>query len=175
MHDEYPMTPGGEEYTITMTPPMWVTGSVVDAETGKPIDKFTIIRGFEYDNGRAPDWQVHPRSVIRTGKYEMEYRQLGFQHRIRVEADGYMPGESKIIRPSDGKRKMNFDFKLKKADPIKGSVLGLDGQPLVGAKVVLATSRMNINDRHKGVFDHGSRTTTTNDNDERIGPFRVST
>lgn len=59
-----------------------------------------------------------------------------------------MPGESRIFRPyAPDKGEITYDFKLTKAAPLTGIVLGLDDKPLANADVYLATQRMNINKR----------------------------
>ena len=165
MIDETPMKPGGEDYTFTLTRPLRITGSVFDAESGKRIETFSHMRGFEYDDGRAPDWQAFQQEKVRNGRYEEEFRQKGFAYRIRVAAEGYMPNESEVIRPGESdERNKTIDFKLAKADPIKGSVNGLDGKPLANAKVILGRSRINIRDGHKSVYDGENPTTSTDSN-----------
>jgi hypothetical protein len=42
---------------------------------------------------------------------------------------------------------VTYDFKLKKAEPLTGTLHDLDDRPLAGADVYLATGRMNITDR----------------------------
>jgi hypothetical protein len=67
---------------------------------------------------------------------------------LRVEAEGYMPGESRVFKAYDpDKGEIAYHFKLSKAPPLTGTVLGLDGQPLANADVDLATQRMNIANR----------------------------
>ncbi len=161
MIDEAPMRPGGKAYSFTLTRPFQVTGSVVDADTGEKIEVFSQIRGFEYEDGRAPDWQLYQKETVRNGKFSSEFRQKGFMYRIRVEADGYQPAESEVIRPGATEtRSQTIEFKLTKADPIVGSVIGLDGIPLADAKVVLARSRVNIRDRVIS-YDEGNPVTKT--------------
>jgi hypothetical protein len=74
--------------------------------------------------------------------------QEGFRWLLRVESEGYMPGESRVFKPYDpDKGEVTYDFKLSKAAPLAGTVLGLDGKPLANADVYLATQPMNIQDR----------------------------
>ena len=162
MVENYLIKPGDEAHTIALTTHLRITGSVVDADTNQPIEKFSFVIGADSEDGRAPHWFDWKRKTSRNGRYEVEERQAWIQYRIRIEADGYMPGESTIIRGDDpDNRDVTYDFKLRKADTIKGSVIGLDGKPLVGAKVYLATERMNISDRHNSVYPGRSRNVTT--------------
>jgi beta-lactamase regulating signal transducer with metallopeptidase domain/uncharacterized GH25 family protein len=148
MLEHFPMSPGHDKYSVTLKAPLKIIGSVVDAETGKPIEKFSFIEGFEYGDGRAPDWQRYKTKKISNGKYEMTIIQERFSYRVRIEADGYMPGESRPFQAyAPDKGTVTFDFKLRKAPPLAGTVVGLDGKPLAGANVYLATQLMNLTDR----------------------------
>lgn len=159
------LKPDHDNDAIVLGDLLRVSGSVVDAETGKPINRFSVFDGIDYENGWAPDWRGRMGKTERNGSYRLEFRQTGAQRRIRIEAEGYMPVESDIIRGDDPtNRNITFDVRLKKTDPIQGSVIGLDGIPLTGAKVYLATSHFRINNRQDSVYDRGSRQTVTDTN-----------
>jgi beta-lactamase regulating signal transducer with metallopeptidase domain/uncharacterized GH25 family protein/5-hydroxyisourate hydrolase-like protein (transthyretin family) len=149
MHlDSFAMTPGGEDYIITLKPPLSISGSVVDTETDKPIDRFTLVKGIDYGDGRAPDWLRYDLMQIAGGRYEIDFNQEEFLWRLRVEAEGYMPSESRIFQPyKTDKGEVVYNFELRKAEPLSGVVLGLKGDPLVGADVYLAIDRVNIDGR----------------------------
>lgn len=146
--DNFSMSPSGGKYSVTMKSPLKIIGSVVDAETGKPLEKFSLIEGIGYDDGRAPEWEGASAKTISNGRYEITIRQEGFSRLVRVEAEGYMPAESRVFRPyNPDKGEITYDFKLRKAAPMTGLVLGLDGKPLADADVYLATSEMTISNR----------------------------
>lgn len=159
--ENFPMTPGGADYTVLLKPPLKFSGSVVDAETNKPIDRCTLVKGIDYDDGRAPDWLRHDTTIVTGGRYETDFEQEGFLWRLRVEAEGYLPGESRPIQPyKTDMGEVTYNFKLQKAKPLSGTLRGLDGQPLAGADVYLATVRMNIDNR-KVTSHEGSLLTKT--------------
>ena len=142
------LSPSPDEYSVVMKSPLRITGSVVDAETKKPLAKFTMMRGTDYDDGRAPQWMRYDQKTITNGEYETTIVQENFLYRIRVEAEGYLPGESRIFRAYDpDKGEVTYDFKLNKAAPLTGTVVGLDGEPLADAEVYLATQPIYINNR----------------------------
>jgi protocatechuate 3,4-dioxygenase beta subunit len=146
--EDFAMTPGGEDFVVTMKPPLKVAGTVTDEETGEPIDRFELVKGTDYNDGRAPWWMRHDTKRVSSGKYEADFNQEGFLWLLRVEAEGYMPSESRIFRPyNPDKGEIVYDFKLRKAEPLSGRVLGLNGKPLAGADVYLATEHLNINER----------------------------
>lgn len=132
---------GKEGYLITLTPPLKVAGSIVDAVTQQPLAKCMVTKGVEYDDGRAPDWLPFDRKTITDGRFEFEFASSVFCWRIRVEAEGYMPAVSRIFRPGDADPGLvTCDFSLAKAEPMTGSVFRSDGKPVVGAEVYVATN-----------------------------------
>jgi hypothetical protein len=146
--DSFPMSPSREEYTATIKAPLRIVGSVVDADSGQPLEKFSLTIGTDYDDGRAPYWMRHSNKTITDGRYETKITQEDFVWRLRVEAEGYLPVVSRVFRPyAPDKGKVTYDFKLSKADLLIGSVFGLGGDPLADADVYLATQRMNIANR----------------------------
>ena len=141
--------PGGEDFQVTLKPPLWVVGSIVDAETNRPLAKCTVIKGWDYDNGLAPEWRRLFAKTITDGRYEFEFSQEWLFWRIRIEAEGYMPAVSRVFKPyNPDKGRVTYDFKLKNAAaPLTGTVLGTDGKPLADAKVFLTTEPFTVKDR----------------------------
>jgi beta-lactamase regulating signal transducer with metallopeptidase domain/uncharacterized GH25 family protein len=158
MVNNFAMSSSGQSYSVTMKAPLKIVGSVVDAETGKPLEKFSLIEGVGYDDGRAPEWEGASAKTIFNGRYEISIEQEGFSRLVRVEADGYMPAESRDFQPyNPDKGRITYDFKLHKAAPLTGTVLGLDGKPLANADIYLATNQITIANRkvgNIGMTDH---------------------
>jgi hypothetical protein len=145
MRENYPMEPGKGEYTITLRPLLKVHGKVLDAKTGKPIDKFTVTNGFDHEDGRAPQWDTFTVRTFTGGQYEFEYMQEIFTYRLRIDAEGYQSAMSDCIRPSEiSESQVVLDFKLDKAAAVEGVVLSPDGTPLSKAEVVIATHWVRI-------------------------------
>jgi 5-hydroxyisourate hydrolase-like protein (transthyretin family) len=143
--ENYPMKPGGTKYNITLRPTLKVRGTVIDAQTGRPIDKFTTTNGIDPEDGRAPHWQEFDVRTFRGGQYELEFKQEIFTYCIRVDAEGYQSALSRRIRPEEiAESSIVCDFKLDKTTALTGTVLSPDGTPLSGAEVVIATDWLRI-------------------------------
>ncbi len=143
--EKYVMKPRESRYNITLRPTLKVHGTVLDAQTGRPIDKFTSINGIDFEDGRAPQWNELDILTFTDGKYEIEFRQEIFTYRIRIDAEGYKSAISRCIRPDEiSESSIICDFKLEKAAPVKAIVLAPDGTPLPDAEVVIATHWLQI-------------------------------
>jgi len=136
-HDNVVLLPTETEHLVTLDDPLRVSGSVVDATTGKPIDGARIIRGIDWGNGRA-SWERSEQTVVKDGKYRVEMDGYQLAYILRAEADGYAPAVSESIPRDAGQR--TVDFRLRKGKPIVGKVLAPDGKPLAGAEVHVATA-----------------------------------
>ncbi len=107
-----------------------LVGTVLDAESGRPVDRFTVLldekRGValtfvgQGQNG-AFDWQdpVH----------------FFNQFALQIEADGYAPQESSVADVKGAEQV--YQFKLKRASELRGQVVSPEGQAIVGAEVFL--------------------------------------
>jgi len=143
--EKYAMRAGERKYDITLRPTLKVRGTVVDAQTGQPINKFTVTNGFDHEDGRAPQWEEQGVRTFTGGQYEMEYMQEIFTYRIRIDAEGYQSAVSDCIRPSEiQESNIVRDFKLDKAAAVTVMVQSPDGRPLPGADVVIATGWLRI-------------------------------
>ncbi|OHB75725.1 MAG: hypothetical protein A2Z25_23785 [Planctomycetes bacterium RBG_16_55_9] len=143
--ENYPMKPGGRKYEVRLRPTLKVRGTVLDAQTGRPIDKFTVTSGFDHEDGRAPQWDTFTVRTFTGGQYEFEYMQEIFTYRLRIDAERYQSTMSDCIRPREiSESQVVIDFKLDKAAALIGKVLSPDGVPLSGAEIVIATDRLRI-------------------------------
>jgi hypothetical protein len=98
-----------EEQVIVLTGPMIIRGTVVDGETGRPVQQvrttYQMIR-----SGSRSGWQ--PASDKPTaGTFEVRVTTVNIDAIIvRVEAEGYLPTSSELI-PMDGTAKQ-VDLKM---------------------------------------------------------------
>jgi RNA polymerase sigma factor (sigma-70 family) len=127
--------PAGGELTIAMNRQLKVRGTVVDAETRHAVKSFTLVPGME-SGGFSPYWDRGRARPVKRGQYEIQFDDTTQQQgrRLRVEADGYMPAVSRVIRDDEDDPVVNFV--VHKAAGISGIVHSPDGSPLAGADIV---------------------------------------
>ncbi len=145
-----PLPPTTNDYQIMLRPPVKIVGAIVDAETNQPLAECKLTKGWDPDN-RAPEWETDigfPAKTITNGRYDIVLNNEQWLTRIRVDADGYMPAVSRLFKPYNPDRgTVTYDFKMTKAGPMSGTVLGLDDKPLAGAEVYRATKQFFVNNR----------------------------
>jgi uncharacterized GH25 family protein len=130
-----------DEYVFRTSPALTVSGSVVDSETKRPIKSFRVVPGNRYD---APDpiWQRQSSMMGMDGHYQFQTRYDAPAYVFRVEADRYLPSESRNIKSNEGK--VAVDFELTKGQDIDAVVLTPDGLPAAGAKVAMGVAGSQI-------------------------------
>lgn len=126
------------DLTIALIRPLKVVGSVVDDETGRPIEAFTVTPGIDWGNGRPPYWELQAARRCSSGRYDYEFGEPRHGHLVRIEADGYLPVDSPSFKDDQGE--VAFDARLKKGEGPSGVVVGPGGEPVKGASVCLVTA-----------------------------------
>lgn len=137
------LTARTEPYEIIMPPPLRISGTVNDAETGEPVEHFSVIQGSRFEGNDRTYWQNHNTATGTEGNYEMEFdepSEAGFV--LRVEAEGYRPGVSRVLRSDEGET--TLDFELEKGSGPSGIVRLPNGQPAEGVKLMIATLDNNL-------------------------------
>ena len=145
------LTASGREQTVTLHPKLVVSGRVTDAETGRPLLNFRVVRGTKLGWRDGIDWSEDMAVDVTNGRYSAPFDQSGEGAFIRIEAKGYKPAVSRAFQPpTEGEQ--TLDFALQRAADLTGVVLLPDGKPAAGAEVVLA-SRENQLTMKAGRFD----------------------
>ena len=126
-----------EPYVIKKIRPLIVSGTVVDASDGKPIEEFTIIPVGHFTSVGNPNRREAVEG--RNGKYEFKFTNPRAGHAVLIEAVGCKPQQSTVFKPDEGN--VTFDFKLEKDSGISATVLSEDGEPVEGAVVALADGK----------------------------------
>jgi hypothetical protein len=139
-------------------PTLTVRGLVIDAATKRSIARFRVIPGALNSHGAT--WQPHLITTHQHGLFELPPDERAWDEtRFRVEAEGYRPSVSRIVKKSEGEVKLTFALQ---ADPgISANVRTPDGAPAAGAQAAQATLS-------REVTGHGA-TITFSDHAERLG------
>ena len=162
------------EITLTLHRPLHLHGTVTDAATGRPVERFDLIPGWGPDRpGDRVEWLRNDSSILHmsNGRLELKgglFPDQGLNRSVRIEAEGYLPAE--LVGFRDDAEDISHDFKLRKAAPLSGIVRGPDGQPLAGAKVGLSGPENDLrilNGRIQSNFVVGQATHTTTGPDGR--------
>jgi beta-lactamase regulating signal transducer with metallopeptidase domain len=165
------LSPTDQEHVITMQHALSVSGSVTDTQTGKPIADFRVFPGnaYERDGKKGIAWtRLDPKPPwsrryikISEGQYATTFtssNELG--HYVRIEAEGYAPADSRLIR--DEERTVAVNFALQPHAGIRGFVRGPDGSPLARALVVLGTPSKSV------MLNHGRLETPIENSTETL-------
>lgn len=133
------LTPGASN-EIVLGKPTPVQGTVVDADTGRPIDDFSVRAGTVWSPGGHLIWQDRDFVEVQTketpGAFECAFDMEAHRYALRVEAEGYLPEDAEPFEPDDSPQA--FTFRLTRADPIRGVVVNPDGAPAAGGLACLS-------------------------------------
>jgi uncharacterized GH25 family protein len=126
----------GSEAVVTLDPEIKISGTVVDAETKKPIEKFRVITGYALWEGHPPSFSFERAKPFTDGRYAYtsDAHEQVIACYVRIEAEGYTPAVSPPIRGGGG----TFDAQLHRGCNVSGIVTTPDGKPLADAAVVLS-------------------------------------
>jgi len=122
---------GERQIVLQPFPLQLLTGQVVAADSGEPIQNFNVI----------PGATVNERDQLRPGHDgTFQFRSRGPIELVRIEAEGFESAERAPERAPDGS--LRCDFTLRRFSPnsvIRGVVLGLDGQPAANTEVAVTS------------------------------------
>ena len=158
----------GTEQTVTLEPTLRISGTVTDAATGRPIDRFSAIPVVEF----RPDFLlVERRGATRFagGRYAIDRDRADVAHRVRIEADGYRSAMSGTFRVGDPVP--TFDARLDPAPPVRGRVVDPSGRPVEGARVYLATASQGIDHGELGLGEDDLVSTLAPTPTDPLGDF----
>ena len=147
---------GKETKTITLAMSLQIAGKVVDDATGKPIPQFNVTEGMIVNHPDLPNqteitsWQTHMTRHETNGTFSCQFNRPENQRRLRVEADGYEPSDSRVIGNDEGSVELEFRLKRlsvqelarqeKSRNDRSGRIETPDGKPAAHATIIYATS-----------------------------------
>ena len=150
-----------DPHTIVMQWPLSVSGKVVDAESGLPIEKFNIVGGIDWGNGQQVHWERYNQREGANGKFSFEFDEPREGHYLRIEADGYRPAVSRKLLDDEGEVRLSFE--LEEGTGPSGTVLTPDGKPAVGAEFLIATPQEQVMIYNGHAQQHEGRPTSKAD------------
>jgi hypothetical protein len=135
------LTARKEEYVVRVPAALVISGKVIDAETKKPINQFRVVPRSRYRKGVEAQ-SMGSESMATNGQYRIRKTYEQFAYVVLIEADGYVPVESRDIKSDEGN--VSIDFALKKAVDLVATVFTADGAPAAKAKVALGLAGDSI-------------------------------
>ena len=138
------------DVTMVMHKNLVLSGSVIDANTKKPVERFSIVHAIKYP--QSSDWyfqndishlqtavvQVNPPVPLNPdGRFERTWGAQFESMFLRIKAPGYDVADSQAFRM--GEEKLTFHFELTPNPNITGTVSFSDGTPAVGAEIAVGS------------------------------------
>ena len=138
---------GAEDAEVVLRYPPRVSGTVIDAATGAPIDDFTVTYGVVGSVASGDYRWRTPEAKLGSGGRFDEVFDIFFDTdsllALKVEAEGYAPAVTEPFRVADAV--VERDVRLSPSDPVTGTILGPDGEPVAGAEVFQLTGSGDVN------------------------------
>ncbi|TWU47159.1 Thiol-disulfide oxidoreductase ResA [Rubripirellula tenax] len=133
---QYKLSASDEEQVVTFIRPLMVSGKVVDATTKQPIEEFEVIQGMQFEGSDWINWERQSSKLGSAGTFQSTFGFPRPGHLLRIEAKGYAPMDSRVLRSDEGE--VSLSFELEPSAPLKGVVTLDGGLPAAGAQVVVA-------------------------------------
>ena len=158
--------PGGElpaviELRVSGKPKL--TGSVIDAETGKPITHFAVRVNKTETIGKGANYVQDARWTQvgnPDGKFEVELVGPGV-YQAQVSLDGYAWAWSPTVRIEKPGGSGSVQIKVTKGGSLSGQVVDAAGKSVAGAKVIAFSMAKAIGMRMEKRFDGDAGAVTT--------------
>ena len=134
--------------TVQLLRPTIIHATVVDAQTGQPIEPYTIRVGAIWTEGDRMVWQgddfTSNRTVVGRGEFKLQLDTPASGYVLRVQADGYLPADSGPFDPRSSSHDVHF--RLTRGMPVAGRLLSAGGKPVPNADiyVVIAGDWMGL-------------------------------
>lgn len=127
----------GNENLVHLRRSVHVNVSVVDDATGVPLSNYTLIRGLTFSGRADVHWerQKAQHGPHLGGKAEYTETTAYEGYAALIEAPGYVPAASRVIRPDEGR--VALEFRLKHGEGVAVTVKHPDGRPAIRAQVVV--------------------------------------
>jgi len=133
---ERPVIADNRERTFVLGKPTTIRGAVVDAHTREPVKRIRVTPGTQWQEGnRLSAWQPTDSwgKWFVDGRYSFTFDGDGRAYAVRVEADGYLPFESRFVDANE--LEATIDVALTKGQGPSAYVFDANGAPVAGVDV----------------------------------------
>ena len=158
------LKPRDEPHVVTLRRPVVFDLRVSDAATGEPLTDWTLTPGTEF-SGRL-SWSNWMKKRVTSESYRHAVDHTSEGYAVRVEAEGYVPFVSRVLRLGDGE--VRVDAALKPAEATFALAEYADGSPAAGAVLYFPTAGDRIYVRATGVDEASGKLRRTADADGRF-------
>jgi RNA polymerase sigma factor (sigma-70 family) len=152
------------------TPRVKIAGSVLDEDTGQPLDDFRVMISDERHPQLPAEFSYGTDG--KGGAFELHARSLSGMYQIQIQKDGYAPAMSTNLYIKDGDQTLAFS--LHKDAGIRGVVLLPDGKAATDATVFVyelqggvymdqpgtfrreVSTKLNVRTDNQGKFSFGN-------------------
>lgn len=114
---------------IELTPPTPIKGTVVDRDTGQPIEAFSLTLAAAWRPDSPLIWQRGMSLADETrrtaGSFQTTFSSPAYRYLVRVQADGYFAEDCEPFAP-DGKPH-TLNYRLTRGEPLRGTICNPDG------------------------------------------------
>jgi hypothetical protein len=93
--------------------------------------------------GRPPFIERSHAFQAEAGRFEWKTGRTDTGHYVRIEAKGYQPAMSKMLRVGESEQ-ITLNFELEKGCNVEGVVRGIEGEPLEDADVLMCTAMQGL-------------------------------
>ncbi|MGA2442028.1 MAG: carboxypeptidase regulatory-like domain-containing protein [Tepidisphaeraceae bacterium] len=177
--DSQVLTPD-QDNVINLGAVSHIRGTVTDAETGKPIENIQLVLGIQWSADQPTTWQPgwNVNAVRPGGKFAFtdEWPYPGIA--VKIEASGYLPVKSRIVKSDEGD--VTLDLKMKPGKDLILTVRTPDGNPVVGATAAIALPGQQVYIQNSREIQNNMAATATSGADGRIdfppqtGNFKIA-
>ncbi len=133
--DGRPLSASDDEHVLVLADALRIHGAVTDARTGEPIGELTAMPGWPGEDGGPPIWARSNARRFTDGRYEVKFVGQSPGRLVRVDAEGHLPGVSRVFADDEGEQVL--DFALERGAGPTGTVRLPDGTPAAGAQIAV--------------------------------------
>lgn len=110
---DLPLKAADAESIVVLRPAIRFAGTVRDARTGASVPAFKVTQGDTRRSSQNIYWREDEARRFADGTFKYENWDMRFEHKLRIEADGYEPFESALFSPNQQDEKLEVSLNPK--------------------------------------------------------------